>query len=96
MVTPYLLTLANRNNPICVASPKVAKASTIVIVACHCSRCNCLKYNVSVNYPLGRLPKALLCIVSVKKLESIINPSLLLKYFWLHGKNNNAINNNEY
>jgi hypothetical protein len=27
-VTPYLLTLANRNDPICVVSPKVAKAST--------------------------------------------------------------------
>jgi hypothetical protein len=25
----YLLTLANRNNPICVALPKVAKASTV-------------------------------------------------------------------
>ncbi len=28
-VAPYLLTLANRNDPICVVSPKVAKASTI-------------------------------------------------------------------
>ncbi len=28
----------NRNNPICVASPKVAKASTMVTVACHCHR----------------------------------------------------------
>jgi hypothetical protein len=27
-VTPYLLTLVNRNDPICVVSPKVAKAST--------------------------------------------------------------------
>ncbi len=26
-IAPYLLTLANRNNPICVAPPKVAKAS---------------------------------------------------------------------
>ncbi len=26
----------NRNNPICVASPKVAKASTAVTIACHC------------------------------------------------------------
>jgi hypothetical protein len=28
-VAPYFLTLANRNDPICVMSPKVAKASTI-------------------------------------------------------------------
>ncbi len=28
-VTPYLLTLANRNDPICVAPPKVAKASKV-------------------------------------------------------------------
>ncbi len=28
-VAPYLLTLANRNNPICVAFPKVAKASSV-------------------------------------------------------------------
>jgi hypothetical protein len=28
-VAPYFLTLANRNDPICVTSPKVAKASTI-------------------------------------------------------------------
>jgi hypothetical protein len=27
-VTPYFLTLVNRNDPICVMSPKVAKAST--------------------------------------------------------------------
>jgi hypothetical protein len=27
-VSPYLLNLANRNDPICVVSPKVAKAST--------------------------------------------------------------------
>ncbi len=34
-IAPYLLTLANRNNPICVAPPKVAKASTkSVAVAC--------------------------------------------------------------
>jgi hypothetical protein len=25
-IAPYLLTLANRNNPICVVPPKVAKA----------------------------------------------------------------------
>ncbi len=33
IITPYLLTLANRNDPICVAAPKVAKAST---VSCSC------------------------------------------------------------
>jgi hypothetical protein len=32
-VAPYFLTLVNRNNPICVVSPKEAKASTIVAVA---------------------------------------------------------------
>ncbi len=36
-IMPYLLTLANRNNPICVALPKVAKAST---VKCH----SCLQF----------------------------------------------------
>ncbi len=29
----------NRNNPICVVSPKVVKASTMVTVACRCLRC---------------------------------------------------------
>ncbi len=43
--TEYVLALANlgdatrnRNNPICVMQPKVAKASTMVSVACHCHR----------------------------------------------------------
>ncbi len=40
-----------------VASPKVAKASTIVAVACHCRQRNRLKFNANVNYPL---PKAML------------------------------------
>jgi hypothetical protein len=30
-VAPYLLTLANRNDPICVVSSKVTKASTICV-----------------------------------------------------------------
>jgi hypothetical protein len=30
-VTPCLLTLANRNDPICVVSPKMAKASTTCV-----------------------------------------------------------------
>jgi hypothetical protein len=30
-IVPYLLTLANRNNPICVTSPKVAMANTMVL-----------------------------------------------------------------
>ncbi len=30
-VTPYLLTLDNRNDPICVVLPKVAKESTISV-----------------------------------------------------------------
>jgi hypothetical protein len=34
-----------------VALPKVAKASTIVAVACCCRRRNCLKFNANVNYP---------------------------------------------
>ncbi len=29
IIVPCFLTLANRNDPICVASPKVAKASTL-------------------------------------------------------------------
>jgi hypothetical protein len=42
-VTEYVLPLAtlgnmtrNRNNPVCVVQPKVAKASTMVSIACHC------------------------------------------------------------
>jgi hypothetical protein len=31
-------TIRNRNNPICVASPKVAKTRTMVSVACRCHR----------------------------------------------------------
>ncbi len=44
-VTEYVLALATlgdvtrkRNNPICVAQPKVAKSSTMVSVACRCRR----------------------------------------------------------
>ncbi len=37
-MTPYILTLANRNVPICITSPKEAKASTMVTVACRCRR----------------------------------------------------------
>jgi hypothetical protein len=49
-VTEYVLALAtfgdatsNRNNPICVMQPKVAKASTMVSVACPCCRHYCDK-----------------------------------------------------
>ncbi len=52
IILPYLLTLANRNDPISVAIPKVAKASTIADIACCCCRLYCLKYNANVNYPL--------------------------------------------
>jgi hypothetical protein len=46
--TKYVLALAalsdakrNKNNPICVVQPKVAKASTMVSVACHgCQHCH--------------------------------------------------------
>ncbi len=31
-----------------------------------------------------------------KRLESRIDPSLVLKYFWQHIKNNNSANNNDY
>ncbi len=47
----------NRNNPICVTSSKVAKASTIVAVACPCCQHNRLEFNTNVNYPQG-LPKS--------------------------------------
>ncbi len=50
-VTPYLLTLANRNDPISVAMPKVAKVSTIMAFACHCRQHYLLKYSNNVNYP---------------------------------------------
>ncbi len=43
--TEYVLALAtlgdvtrNRNNPLCVVQPKVAKARTMAGVACHCHR----------------------------------------------------------
>ncbi len=54
-IAPYLLTLANKNDPISVAMPKVAKASTIVAVACCCRQRYHLKYNANVNYPLGTI-----------------------------------------
>ncbi len=44
VVAPYLLTLANRKDAISVVLPKVAKASTIVTVACHCRWRYHLKY----------------------------------------------------
>ncbi len=53
-VTPYILTLSNRNVIISVSTPKVAKASTIVAVVCHCCHCCHLKYNANLNYPLSR------------------------------------------
>ncbi len=54
LLQPYLLTLANRNDPISVTMPKVAKASTIVAVTCRCRCCYCLKYNSNVHEPLRR------------------------------------------
>ena len=51
-VNDPLLTLANRNNPICVALPKVAKASTVVTVVCHCRPQFCFTNFDSVNDPL--------------------------------------------
>jgi len=36
-------TTRNRNNPICVASPKVAKANTMVTVVCCCHQHYCLQ-----------------------------------------------------
>ncbi len=51
---PYLLILANRNDPISVATPKVAKASTIVAVTCCCRQRYRLKYFANVNYSLRR------------------------------------------
>jgi hypothetical protein len=35
-LAPPLLALANRKDPTCATQPKVAKASIIVTVACHC------------------------------------------------------------
>ncbi len=36
-----------------IEAPKVAKASTIVAVACHCRWHYRLKFNANVNYPLS-------------------------------------------
>jgi hypothetical protein len=52
IIVPYLLTLANRNDPISVAMPKVAKASKIVAAMCCCHWHYRLKNNANVNYPL--------------------------------------------
>jgi len=54
---PYLLTLANINDPISVATFKVAKATTIVSVACRCRQHYRLKYPANVHKPLVVLPK---------------------------------------
>ncbi len=51
VVAPYLLTLANRKDAISVVLPKVAKASTIVTVACHCRWCYHLKYIANAHKP---------------------------------------------
>ncbi len=51
IIARYLLTLANRYDPISVTTPKVAKGSTIVPVACHCRRSYHLKYNANVYEP---------------------------------------------
>jgi len=48
IIAPYLLTLANRNDPISVVMPKVAKASTIVAVTCRCHWHYCLTYIANV------------------------------------------------
>ncbi len=65
----------NRNNPpICVTSPKVAKASAIVAVTCCCRWCNRLKLNAYVNYPLR-----LVCDVIID-IESLQNRLLKVCY----------------
>ena len=56
IIAPYLLTLANRNDPISVAMPKVTKASTIVAVGCRCRQHYRLKINTNVNYLLPMMP----------------------------------------
>jgi len=52
VIMPNSLTLAIRNVPISVALPKVAKASTIVTVACCCCWHYCLKYIANLHRPL--------------------------------------------
>jgi hypothetical protein len=46
--------IKNRNDPISVAAPWVAEASTIVTVTCHFCRCFCLKIHPSVLPPGGK------------------------------------------
>jgi hypothetical protein len=54
IIAPCLLTLANRNDPTCVVSPKVAKASTIhVTVTCIIAGIIVLTFangNMALNY----------------------------------------------
>jgi hypothetical protein len=52
IITLYLLTLANRNYPICVALPKVAKASTVVDCRVSLSPTVSLTNVANVNDPL--------------------------------------------
>ncbi len=47
----------NKNDPICIMPPKVAKASTIVTVECHCRRHFCLKNIANAYDPLLALAK---------------------------------------
>jgi hypothetical protein len=79
-MAPYLLTLANRNYPICVASLKVAKASTVADCRVSLSPTVLLTNVANVNYPLATIsvlalapPKRLsifcgLCLCHVAKL----------------------------
>jgi hypothetical protein len=42
----------NRNDPICVATPKVAKASTMIYIVCHCRWHFCLINIANLNMAL--------------------------------------------
>jgi hypothetical protein len=70
---PYLLTLANRNDPITVAMPKVAKASTIVAVVCCCRRRYFLRYNAKVYEPLCTEKRSMIQQVALNKSCLLVN-----------------------
>jgi hypothetical protein len=61
-IMPYLLTLADRNDPICVAPPKVAKASTIVTVPCRSHQLFHLKNIANVHEPIRLMYTHTICV----------------------------------
>jgi hypothetical protein len=69
VIFPSLLALVNRNDPICITPPKVAKASIIVTVTCCCHWSFCLKNIAYGNSALRQQPRLLLS----ENVEHLVN-----------------------